>query len=103
MWIDFHGINYLATFFVNGQRIELFDPDTVNAGLDRTFAEGQFSRVKLDVTDAVAASVGSTHRLAVLVEPVRIPGTPVPLGGNGTGQGLTLTVTLTLTLTLTLT
>jgi hypothetical protein len=87
VWMDFHGINYLATFFVDGQQVNAFDPDPVNAELDPSFAEGQFARVKLDVTDAVAASSGSTHRLAVLVEPVRIPGTPVPLGGNGTGQG----------------
>jgi hypothetical protein len=94
VWIDFSGINYLATFYVNGQAVVPFETDDLSySGLNASEAEGQFCRVKLDVTEAVQANAGRMHRLAVLVEPPRIPGTPFLLGGgppafpDGNGQG----------------
>jgi len=73
VWLDFEGVNYAATVWVNGAK----------AGTMR----GAFARGLFDITALVKP--GSTAVLAVLVEPQPHPGTPhehtlrAGIGANG--------------------
>jgi mannosylglycoprotein endo-beta-mannosidase len=67
LWLHFRGINYAATFFLNGHKLENPSP------------RGMFLRRAFDVTDQVIRA--GTNALAVRVEPLDWPG--ICTGVNG--------------------
>lgn len=75
-WLNFHGINYTATVWVNG----------VNVGS----IQGAFTRGTFDITSV--ADIGGTNGLAVLIQPEPNPGTATEqtqAGGTGGNGGVT--------------
>jgi beta-mannosidase len=78
VWLNFKGINYTASIWLNGSYLGLI--------------QGAFSRGKFDITSC--ANVGGTNAVAVLVNPEPNPGTPhqkTIASGTGSNGGATAT------------